>query len=226
MKQCSKCGETKPLSEFNKFSRSPDGLAYWCRPCHSLYVRNWELDHRDEQKIKRKQYYAKNREREIEEWKKYRKEHLEEVRLKDRERARLKRLLNPIPHREASRRWSEKNKELHRRAARKWAKDNPEKHSANFHRRRARIKGQGGSFTDVEWLWLLKLCGEKCICPCGKHEGTVTKDHIDPFGKNIIDNLQPLCKKCNSEKWQKKIDYRPQWLKDNFQLLKQEQFSI
>ena len=32
-KRCSKCGETKPVSEFHVRRRSPDGLQSWCKAC-------------------------------------------------------------------------------------------------------------------------------------------------------------------------------------------------
>jgi hypothetical protein len=34
MKTCSKCGETKPLTEFSKRVNSNDGHDYWCKACH------------------------------------------------------------------------------------------------------------------------------------------------------------------------------------------------
>ena len=48
---------------------------------------------------------------------------------------------------------------------------------------------------------VFKLHGEKCLA-CGATED-ITLDHIVPVckgGKNEIDNLQPLCKSCNSKK--------------------------
>lgn len=33
MKHCNKCDTTKPVTEFNKNSRKPDGLQAWCRDC-------------------------------------------------------------------------------------------------------------------------------------------------------------------------------------------------
>ena len=33
MKRCSKCGETKPVSEFNKNNKANDGLYSWCQTC-------------------------------------------------------------------------------------------------------------------------------------------------------------------------------------------------
>lgn len=39
-KRCTKCGETKPLEEFNKRSgKSPDGRQYYCKPCNALYLK-------------------------------------------------------------------------------------------------------------------------------------------------------------------------------------------
>ena len=32
-KQCKRCGETKPLSEFGKYQQAADGLSFYCRPC-------------------------------------------------------------------------------------------------------------------------------------------------------------------------------------------------
>lgn len=39
VKKCSKCGEAKPLGEFNKDRRSPDGHQDRCRACVSRYNR-------------------------------------------------------------------------------------------------------------------------------------------------------------------------------------------
>ncbi|MFA7121172.1 MAG: hypothetical protein WC277_06800 [Bacilli bacterium] len=38
-KRCTKCGKTKPLSEFHKNPRAPDGLNYWCGSCTGECVR-------------------------------------------------------------------------------------------------------------------------------------------------------------------------------------------
>src|ERR1039458_2259496 len=34
-KVCTKCGGSRPLTEFNKLTISPTGLAYWCKTCFS-----------------------------------------------------------------------------------------------------------------------------------------------------------------------------------------------
>lgn len=53
LKLCKKCKEEKPLSEFYKFSRSKDGLYYYCKPCKDSY------DDKETRKEYNKQYYNK-----------------------------------------------------------------------------------------------------------------------------------------------------------------------
>jgi len=55
---------------------------------------------------------------------------------------------------------------------------------------------------------VMLLHGDKCL-KCGSDK--IALDHVIPIvkgGLNEIDNLQPLCKKCNSSKGDKIIDYR------------------
>jgi hypothetical protein len=44
MKACNKCGETKPLDEFHKASKSPDGRQYRCKTCSISAARQRALD--------------------------------------------------------------------------------------------------------------------------------------------------------------------------------------
>lgn len=63
--------------------------------------------------------------------------------------------------------------------------------------------------TKAEWLALVDACGNACV-RCGA--AGVVKDHIIPIyqgGSDGIDNLQPLCKSCNSSKGPENKDFRP-----------------
>lgn len=70
-----------------------------------------------------------------------------------------------------------------------------------------------GCHTDAEWEALLQACGSACV-RCGR-EGTAAmeRDHIVPLfhdeSSDAIDNLQPLCKSCNSARGPETVDYRP-----------------
>jgi 5-methylcytosine-specific restriction endonuclease McrA len=93
----------------------------------------------------------------------------------------------------------------------KYAKENPQKVLALCHKRRARLLGNGGSYTVEEWNDLVEQCGHKCIC-CGRTDVEIklTVDHIVPIckgGSNSISNIQPLCEKCNCKKHDKIINY-------------------
>lgn len=69
-------------------------------------------------------------------------------------------------------------------------------------------------YKEHEWDSLVLYYRGRCL-RC-KRRGTprnpITRDHIIPRikgGPDILDNLQPLCKSCNSSKKDKTIDYRP-----------------
>lgn len=58
-----------------------------------------------------------------------------------------------------------------------------------------------GTHTQEQWLTLVKEFDYRCLrCGC-QPIGGPTKDHIIPLsygGSDSIDNLQPLCQRCNS----------------------------
>ena len=41
MKACTKCGETKPLTDFGKHSLSKNGINPWCKKCVNASSRKW-----------------------------------------------------------------------------------------------------------------------------------------------------------------------------------------
>ena len=72
------------------------------------------------------------------------------------------------------------------------------------HKRRALISRNGGSFTLQEWK-NVKDKYHNCCAICKRHESErkLTMDHIVAIavgGSNSIENIQPLCKPCNSAK--------------------------
>lgn len=48
VKTCTKCGETKPLSQFHRNRRSPDGHQTYCKPCMNEGVRQRQQRRRNE----------------------------------------------------------------------------------------------------------------------------------------------------------------------------------
>lgn len=110
-----------------------------------------------------------------------------------------------------------RNKELVKERAMAWGKANPEKLKeyqqkvyaknpskyAFYHKRRQRLKKtNGGTHTFEDWQGLLKEHNNICW-GCKKTNVILTEDHKIPLtkgGTDLIENIQPLCKSCNSKK--------------------------
>lgn len=66
-KQCTKCNQTKELTEFSKRKPSKDGLGYKCKACKKQY----HQDNAEHISAQRKQYYQANKEHKAEYMKQY-----------------------------------------------------------------------------------------------------------------------------------------------------------
>lgn len=69
-----------------------------------------------------------------------------------------------------------------------------------------------GDLTPEQWEQVIEKYNHTCLC-CGKREPEIkiTLDHIIPLsrgGSHTKENVQPLCKSCNSRKNTKTIDFR------------------
>lgn len=87
-----------------------------------------------------------------------------------------------------------------------YMKKYPEKIAYLKAKRYAMKKNAEGSHTFEEWENIKGKFNYKCaFC---KRKTKLTKDHIIPIsegGTDYINNIQPLCRNCNSKKW-KKLD--------------------
>ena len=122
-----------------------------------------------------------------------------------REAARQDRAENP----EKARIYRETHQEQQAAYAHRWKKENPDKNRVRANRYYARRQGAAGDYTLQEWEAPCARYGYRCLC-CGQQK-PLSADHIVPVSKggaNTIDNIQPLCKPCNSRKGDKTIDYR------------------
>jgi len=54
-KLCKKCNTARPLTDFQKMTRSKDGLQAWCRACMKKQATDWRKDHREEYNRKRRE---------------------------------------------------------------------------------------------------------------------------------------------------------------------------
>ncbi|MCP5019888.1 MAG: HNH endonuclease [Ketobacter sp.] len=119
---------------------------------------------------------------------------------------------NPENKRARNRKWRENNPGKVRAKIRKWRENNPDKVRASESRRRTRKTNAGGSFTGYEWKTLCKYYDYRCL-KCGEQfpPNKLTHDHVIAVsngGTSNIDNIQPLCQRCNSRKGATNTDYR------------------
>ena len=157
--------------------------------------------------LKRK-HQAENPEKYDEALRKYRETHREKINA----RAREHRQQNLEHYREIGR----KSREIHAKERnayqREYGKANREKLTLYTNARRARKLKAKGSHTEEEWQELKAFYNFMCL-RCRKQEPDIklTRDHVIPLtqgGSDSIDNVQPLCSRCNSKKNNKHIDYR------------------
>lgn len=210
-KKCSICKRVKFISEFYKNKTKHDGLGSICKICsHSAY-KKWSKENPDKAKNYSKEWMIKNKEYVKGYQDKYRKEHPRKLK---GTRIRLVQNLtgNTQAERaaESARLYYERNVQKERERQRKYAKLHPEQYQAKRQNRRAREKNAVGRITEKEWKSVLDKYGRRCLC-CRRDDVTISMDHVVPLavgGTNTVDNVQPLCRSCNSKKGTKTIDYR------------------
>jgi hypothetical protein len=207
-----------------------------CINCKLERTRGWRQNNKDRVREYKRQYIKNHREQENRRIKKWRESNLDRAResarrwrrdnldkhneknrewrqrYPDRAKEAIRRWRenNPDRERELSRQWRINNRERGKETARQWRKNNPEKAMAIVHRRLAKKRGNGGSFTAAEWTALCKQYNNYCLA-CGRKDVKLTADHVLPLslgGTSNIDNIQPLCQSCNSSKNNRHIDYR------------------
>lgn len=78
---------------------------------------------------------------------------------------------------------------------------------ARWHRtlrsRRLATAREKGQHTNEEWMALVKEFGGRCVRCWRMVPKHIVKDHIVPIcqgGSDGIDNLQPICARCNAQK--------------------------
>lgn len=62
-KKCGKCEKEKPLTEYSRHKKSPDGVQGWCKQCHSENLSEWRKANAILHKRSRDKWKAKSRDR-------------------------------------------------------------------------------------------------------------------------------------------------------------------
>lgn len=133
---------------------------------------------------------------------------------KETTRLRKWKLEHPDRVKRSSKKYYAKNSDKERKRLKDWELANKEKTllARKFgkyeykHRRKV-----AGRFSLSAWKALCASFGNRCLW-CERTGIELTVDHVVPLikgGSNFIENIQPLCRVCNSKKHDKIIDFRP-----------------
>lgn len=190
-KRCSECREVKPLAEFHRRAKSPDGRQGVCRPCAIARNKKYREDNREACNAARRDWWKRNPDR-------------------GREYHRRFNEKNPGYAARKTQEWREKNPEKlaeqrarHPDYYREWRAKNPDKVIEWVHVRRARI-ANAPEIRPVKRLEIAERDGWKCHI-CGKR---VTKkdwslDHLVPLskgGSHTPENVALAHRRCNSRR--------------------------
>jgi 5-methylcytosine-specific restriction endonuclease McrA len=198
MKLCSRCETEKPLKDFGKNKTRPDGLAFWCKACTSVYFKQYLT----ENPTKNKDYWTKNQDQLKLKKKLNRLNNIHQCREEEKERYWENRdhLL------ERHKRYYATNPEPHKQKSREWAKQNPDRvrelSRIKELSRRARKKNQFVEYVDPKTLYEMHggMCG---ICEQFVSEDNFHVDHVIPLSKGGLHgyvNVQPAHPRCNLSK--------------------------
>jgi 5-methylcytosine-specific restriction endonuclease McrA len=211
-KICTKCKDVLPINFFD--SRGAGRWQSQCKNCRRKWVndnksrinarrRKWNFSNKIARKKRQKaakEYYKRNAEKLI----KYSKQwyHANKEYAHQRDHKYYTSHRDIILKKKLSYRKDNRQKDAD--ASKKYRKEHPETVRALGQKRRANEAQVSGSHTGEEWLELKIAYGYTCpSCLKKEPEILLTVDHVIPIsknGSNNIDNIQPLCKSCNSSK--------------------------
>ena len=227
MKQCSRCKNVLPKTDFGKNIRKKDGLQGWCNDCRKEYYAICEV------KQKRKEYTRKYRnkpemkQKRHEEYKKY----FAKPEVKQKHYKQQRKYATSPEAKQTKKKYTKRyhakpevkqriRKNIKRYRAKPEAKQKQKKYLARpdvkqkrkgyARHRRLKKKQLFEDFALEEWLQKADKTGG--VCPlCDRlfsdvYPFCVTLDHTPPISKApvgfcyTIDDIQPMCGSCNSSK--------------------------
>ncbi len=199
MKTCTKCKQTKELSEFNTDKTTTSGYRGGCKICLAIACKiRKEIKISNETQLEKEIRLQKRRDKIINETPTQRDARLQSKReLRNRTvNARL----------EYSRKYTKENKDK----IKEWAQYERGKlsNAKKAHKRRVKMLDTDDKTITIDSLEALReQQGHKCVyCACNldyKRNRAVHLDHIKPLSKggtHTLDNVQWLCSICNQHK--------------------------
>ena len=205
MKTCTKCGETKALTEFYKKKGGRDGLTPQCKGCENIRMKAYREANKEKTKARHKAYYEANPEKvkaqkkacyeaNKEKIKAHKKAYCEANKEKIKARQKAWREANKEELKARHKAYYEANKEKLKAA--KKAHDSTPAGRFNQYKGRAKQRNIPFLLTEEEF----KGFWQQPCAYCGAEIETIGLDRIDSSGPYHIDNVVPCCWSCNQKK--------------------------
>jgi len=216
-KQCARCGETRPVSEYTHNKENRDGLFSYCRSCVNAHARERRARNKEKILAYQREYYQEWVAKQGRLTHKRRKALIAAAGEKQCSKCEQVKELSEflptytLPKQNTWQGWCRTCSNAYQaaRVRRKYGED-PTPYLAAAARRRTRAQENGGAVTAADMRAVFGHYGRACL-RCGSME-KICLDHVVPIaggGKNAAANLQPLCRSCNSKKGARKVsDYR------------------
>ncbi|PFS24332.1 hypothetical protein COK46_01580 [Bacillus thuringiensis] len=187
-KECTKCGEWKPLeSGFSNKRKGIGGKYSICKECVRKKNSKYYEENKEKLRVQMHKYYEENKEKKIVQMHKYYEEN------KEKKLAR-------------NSKYYEENREKIIAQKRKWREENKDKVAVHKQRYRARKKALPATWTVEQKEEMMEYFDRKCALT---GEVDITEEHAIPLsighGGTIHGNMWPLCSRLNSSKYNKNI---------------------
>jgi 5-methylcytosine-specific restriction endonuclease McrA len=195
-KRCSKCGETKPPSEYHRDRTKALGVSSFCKACAVEKARDWYTDNTERGKASRQRWLSLNADHKRETQRAY----VERTKDVPEYRARRKEHYRRYHETNADQILARRDAKREQNCARKraWYQCNKERAKQAAMQRRTRAQPGPVDPETVAYAGMLRH--DPCSY-CGKPAGTI--DHIVPIargGLHEVDNLTAACLTCNNRK--------------------------
>lgn len=192
--ECTDCRISKPRTEefFYRNKNTKDGFLNQCRICTLKCQKEFRL---------------KNRAKIAERQKKWRLENPDRIKETDKKYASTNK--GKLSHSKARKKWVLNNPDKNRDSKKNWKSKNPINDVVYQANVKSRSLGLKDRISVSEWKSIRESWKNRCL-NCGESDD-ISIDHVVPFcsgGRNIPENLQPLCLSCNDIKGKEGFDFR------------------
>jgi hypothetical protein len=196
MKSCTKCGQTKPLTQYPINKKLISGREGRCCECRNQYQREWRAQNIEASRAATKRWREKNPSTVQANKQRYGRTEKAKQTAKEWEKR------NKEKRQRQNRGWEQKNKNHRLALWNEWARKNPDNIKHSQQKRRALQMGSEVLFTLDAKQRIIRKANGFCYY-CNTRSERLSLDHVLPLsrgGRHSEGNIVVCCMSCNSSK--------------------------